>query len=363
MRVRAMNFSYRGWSREPVAWAGMLFAVCVAAIEILARWVGHVPSVNDDQALWAAARDRMRGAPLTSMVIAGASRSAYAFDPTELSRCFRSFDVVQLSVRGGGARPIVRELSLAGVVPGVLLISLAGPSFEDIAEQRSRAQMREWTTTWKPARAWERKLSSLLDMQLAMRRQNLEPTELYGSLRETGSFPRPDLRYTDESRFVYAPRQWLIDQVWHGAKGWKSGASLRRRRVERHVAPPEWSRRLSALMLDIAGFVDQGVEVIVLRLPSSGPVRGIEEELYPRGEYWQQVERHCHTIGCNTVHFDDWPQLHDFEAPDGSHLSGEQRREFTTSLCGVVDQVRAPGADELALAGFSLRRESVRVQR
>ena len=190
-----------------------------------------------------------------------------------------------------------------------------------------------------------------LQSHLAILREELAPRELLTALWRGQGWPAPDGRVMDMRRSVLAPREWLQASVLDERRGNLEGGPLRARRLARRPTDALWGQKLAAMMADVEQLQAAGVRVIFLRMPSGGPVRAIEEELYPRSEYWGRLERACDELGCQSLHFADCPELTGFVPPDGSHICAEERAAFSEALCDRLDVlVRRP---EVRLASES----------
>ena len=76
----------------------------------------------------------------------------------------------------------------------------------------------------------------------------------------------------------------------------------------------------------------RGVEVALVRLPSSGLVWEIDEHRWPRALGWDRFV--AQTSAC-TVHFRDYSEL-SIDLPDGSHLDMRDKPGFTRALIQVL---------------------------
>ena len=73
----------------------------------------------------------------------------------------------------------------------------------------------------------------------------------------------------------------------------------------------------------------KGGKVIFVRLPSSGGLRELEKKTTPREIYWDQLIESTQSPG---IHFEDYPELRNFDCPEWSHLRKDDAIRFTKEL-------------------------------
>jgi hypothetical protein len=73
----------------------------------------------------------------------------------------------------------------------------------------------------------------------------------------------------------------------------------------------------------------RGGDVAFVRLPSSGKRLQLEENRFPRGEFWDHISG---DILAPCIHFQDVPTLAGVECPDDSHLDSRDTTSFTAAL-------------------------------
>jgi hypothetical protein len=73
--------------------------------------------------------------------------------------------------------------------------------------------------------------------------------------------------------------------------------------------------------------------VIFVRFPTSGVLWELEEQRYPRKDYWDVFAAESRAA---TVHFKDYPALARFQCPDGSHLDYRDAVPFTKALAEIL---------------------------
>jgi len=110
------------------------------------------------------------------------------------------------------------------------------------------------------------------------------------------------------------------------------------RRVFRVTGRPCSESELDTMLFELKDNVeeigDRGGQVVFVRMPSSGIIRDIEENRFPRWKYWdtmsQRMRRAC------LIHFEDFEEFSILTCPDESHLSYDDAVKFTRALARIL---------------------------
>jgi hypothetical protein len=102
------------------------------------------------------------------------------------------------------------------------------------------------------------------------------------------------------------------------------------------MSPTQFGKSLANLVPYLRAIHERGGTVIFVRLPSDGQMRRLENEVYPKADYWHQISA---LVDAKAVHYEDYPALSHFHCPDDSHLDCADATLFTESLATVLAQV------------------------
>ena len=80
----------------------------------------------------------------------------------------------------------------------------------------------------------------------------------------------------------------------------------------------------------------QGGRVVFVHLPHDGPVKMLEDQIYPRERYWDRLAAR---FAGAAIHYEDYPSLRSFTCPDGSHLDLRDAPAFTRALAKIVNEL------------------------
>ena len=331
------------------ALAAVLAAAALGGAEVLWRVRGVRPSVPDSGELWAWHRLSIggggdsEGERAEPTVLVGSSRVQWGFDPDTFARRFPHRRLVQLSVVGDDATAALADLAaddsfhgtvIAGFLeePPVPVPGSAVADYVRVADRglgvRERAELvvqaaASECVTRRTECSWQKVLAGVL-----------KGRGLPGDTRWTRGFDRhPRLvpgRDSEDGEPI-DPWREVPESRWTAA---------------------QWRDRAEAQLAAARRITDRGGRVIFVRFPTSGPLRERVARRYPKAEFWAPFAARLAaadsvlTDGAApgrlaAVHYEDVPTLRDFDAPDGSHVSLNDRPAFTAAL---LDELERRGA-------------------
>jgi hypothetical protein len=102
--------------------------------------------------------------------------------------------------------------------------------------------------------------------------------------------------------------------------------------------PPAEARRIEQEQIDrmaraVAKLRTRGVQVLFVRMPSSGEFLAYENLLYPRARSWKALLAATAAPG---IHFEDYPQLQGYYLPEWSHMPLAEGERFTAALYEII---------------------------
>lgn len=304
----------------------LLAAVAIAALEHWLRAAGGRPFSRSDAAWYEVER---RVEP-DDLLLLGSSRILTGIEVEALERG-TGRGVRQLALTNGSAIvmlehvlakfPDFRGLVVADLAPAV--------DFGGEADGRTHDAI-AWRSTLGPGTYAEERLQDALDQRLALRNWALAPSVL---LRVPGH-PNQDLFVLQLGEHSLPSRQLVYPFEEYSPAQLERYAQLGLRGVGEAAKPEVFAARLERLARGVAELHARGGQVVLLRMPSSGAVEAWEDEHFPRADYWDEVAA---IPGVVALHFRDVPGLR-LTPPDGSHMSREQARRYTSVLIAELDR-------------------------
>jgi hypothetical protein len=318
-------------------WGPALVVACATAAGILLPLEAFSRSHNlatgaDAHGAWASLW--MRTDPRDAVLL-GSSRIQAGIDPGLLAAALGR-PVRQLAVPGGSSLEFLEWLAEREEFRGVVLAEVmervlfdaAYRGAERVARLRGEVAAAETSPDLR-FRAW---LRGKVERRWALPRAAISPRILVSSTLR-GRMPDVTglVMFRERSALLRLPpavaavrrRQW-VEQT---------------RRTARPVGDAEAAERTRRFGAAAARIAARGGLVVALRMPSSGEVRTLEEEKWPRAARWDRL---AGSAGLAAIHFADHPELREQECPDGSHLDAQDVGLFTKALLEVLRR-KVPG--------------------
>ena len=322
-------------SAEPrwgLVWAVAILIVAIVAgsWELLIRDAGLGPAIVDNKTLWADTRHRLNKQGRDAIVLLGGSRMQRAIDVQSMSAQFKR-PVFQLAIEGSSYLPVLEDLAVDPRVSGTIVVSVTPAlTFNRHLTQLDNGRQAQYVEHYRRqsyARRLEQKLTLFLQEYIAFRAPRAKPTTVIPELIGTGTLPGPGHKTTSRDRVVQIDFDRMPVQ--------QTDEILAAVHLE-NVAPypeTEFDPFVNYIATIVRMLRQKGADVYFVRLPSSGAVRVLEEELFPRQRFWGVLEAN---VDATFIHHEDYPQLSGFVSQDGSHIDSTRIAEFTTQLGQVL---------------------------
>jgi hypothetical protein len=347
------------WRRMAIV-AAVVVGVAALGWELRVRAMGYGTSYNDTADLWAEQRTRVKP---ESIVIIGDSRAWFDLDLDELERGLGRRPI-QLALPGSCAYPVLAHFADDRTFRGTVICSVvpamffAPGGFLVINSEKALKRHRDWTPTQRIghylALPLERTFAFLKQEELtlgAFLRQVRIPNR--ENVRVMPPLP-PYFNHTDRDR-----RARMIPQAESGPlrdrirDGWLP--LFTPPPPPRHVPPEAFAAEMGKAMekrmhdtIDAVGKIRaRGGDVIFVRFPVTGGLKAHEDRMTPRERTWDPM---IQATGAHGIHFEDYPELAQFDCPEWSHLSAADSVEFTKLLVPHLKRVVASDLPQMAKA-------------
>lgn len=310
--------------------AFVLTSAVVGGVEAFWRIQGFQPDVPDTRELWSFWKDRVNHNRGRTIVLMGTSRMKADIDLQTVQDRLPGFAVVQLAIIGDES-PIglLQQFSRDDNFHGVVLCGVVAPLLEP---SRWNDQRDYYEQQLAAGRVRDVACRSFLQNQFASLNPKLSGKTLLVRWLNSGQLPEPDFKHQTFRRSLCYDFSRASDLQ-----------SIRTRRASQYrelyaAANPsalslrnEDYRELNEAVQRIRS---RGGEVAFVRLPSSGDRWELEEERYPKSEFW---DRFSSKVDAVSVHFQNVPALARFGCTDDSHLGSDETVAFTAAL---IDELR-----------------------
>lgn len=318
------------------AWllAVVLALAVLTVLEGVWRTLGVEGSVRDDFNLWCVQRDRASAAAERGVVLLGASRMQAGVVPGLFEERCPGAVVAQLAIDGRQPMATLHDVALDNRVRGTVLCSFTPQAVLPESWAQQAGHVAYYRRHWTAYRRYMRGVHTILQENLRILLPEFQLQRVFWRVVR-GQVPKQVI-LTRVSR----QREMHYDRLFD--LGAYAQARLERTRryydgLAYDAGPAVWRGYLARVQEDVEAIQARGGRVVFLRLPTSGGIRALDEQHFPRAEYWDVFAR---TIGAPAIHFEDVPALAGFTCPEGSHLRYADAREFTRAL---VDELNRRG--------------------
>ena len=318
----------KDWGR---VWIISLIAIvlCLGSWEAFWRIRGFQPTVQDDWGIWAKVRRQAVREGNQAIILVGASRIQAGLHPDTFEQVTGKRPLV-LAIDGSSPVPVLENLAEDDRISGTVICSFTpmflGEDSDDFG--RSKRWIRKYNEQKWSSRI-ETALSILVEQTFVFRYTGLQPGQLLENIREK-QWPRPFYAPMRPDR--YRAMDFSIADLDRILRG----------RIEREMEfqdkseplPPEkFMEKVVRIDKFIQKIERRGGKVIFIRFPSTGMVRQLEQQAWPREKYWDVLAANTRA---EAIHFEDYPSLSKFDCPDGSHLDVRDAAIFTRALAEIL---------------------------
>ena len=313
--------------------AAVITALLLGGWEAYWRAQNYEPMLADDRDLWAQFRHRVAGQDMDrNLTVIGASRIQLAWSPAEFARQQPGWQSTSLAINGHYPGAILFDLAADEDFTGRLLMAVDARGLSHWYLDMAEPYVRHYRRDYGPQRKLERRLLSRLQMRLVLAGADFNLVRrLAGGIDGHPPY-RPYITFLPDRTIAADFDKADVEALRAGfAQGLAES-------YQAHPAPdPEqWLADLAPVLEAIETIQARGGQVVVLRMPTSDKHWELDEQNYPRAEYW---DRFAEITTAQTVHFQDWPALAELETPDTSHIAQSDRPVFTAALVEILREL------------------------
>ncbi len=323
----------------------ILSLISITVWEFYWRSQGYTADLDDDKYLWAKARHKLEKATEDDVVIIGSSRVLFDLQ-LDVWESETGIKPIQLASAGSIPLPVFNDIVERTDFKGTLVVGVTPPLF--------------FSTTYPGTFFWKRADSRInfyknrtyaqrLNYSLAVPLQNTfaflsnDEEEWYDdinlkALLRRVSLPQrtekplepPFYRFQDINidRNVRMKGRMVTDTAFANSvkNVWEFMVSGDR-------PPPDKESTINYFLEDLKKFTARGGKIILVRAPSDGMFRDLENKGMSRNEFWDEL---VEKAGVPAYHFEDYEGLNQFILPEWSHLSAEDADLFTKRLVKIL---------------------------
>lgn len=333
----------------------------IPASEYLLKAKGFTATWPDTPENWGLHRARASALGERALILVGASRIQLGMDLPTLRR-MTGLEPIMLAIDGSSVGPVLAGLADDPAIRGTVIVDVmpgpvVSPGSEGGASQHYQSVYERRTAVsffGSPSSTVEAYLTQELRSRLANYSDAARPWDtLNRRLLDSRATPLYLQSLPDRSRIadygvVDMPRFYLRRAMRHLGERLPFDERLPDEELGRYLSG--YIRQLGPVDGDgqspmglrdfdetVSAIQSRGGKVLLLTMPTSGLVSEIDERRYPRHLYWDRLVA---ATSAQTLHWQDHPELSDFECPDGSHLDRRDRVRFTEAFARVAGMER-----------------------
>ena len=343
------------WGRI-CAGAILMLGVLLGGWEAYWRAYGVHPSIANTFGLWAQQRRRIDAGERNATVLLGASRVFFDIQLPVWERV-AGRRPIQLAIEGTSPLPFLEDLADDPLFTGQVLVGVAPDVFF------SGYQYRGGVLAYVRRESPSQRIGQWLSMRLIEPRIAFDDRDyaLEVVLARQPWPARPGKRWFTEVRKLADSESDRNTHLWS-----KVGDDLVYREMARNIwregfvpsdddpTPEEAAQaereQIESAAKAVAKLRARGVQVLFVRMPSTGEYLAYENKMFPRARTWDVLLARS---GAPGIHFEDYPELRpDVEGyylPEWSHMTRADGERFTAALCRIIQRdFWGPGASAAA---------------
>ena len=315
--------------------------------EMYWRSKDKVPTIQDNNALWAVQRNKVNKLTDQDFVFIGSSRIHFDLQ-LDVWEKQTGKKPIQLAMGGASPLPVFRDIVRNTNFSGTVVVGITPPLFfsttfpkappisgpqekVDYYKNRTYAQrFNHWLSmplqrNFVLVHSYEDMLAGNFDLKSLLEtvkvgdrtgQPEMPPFYEFGESSEARNVRMMD-RMIKDSAFAQS-----VINIWMFCL--KGNANL----------PPPDKEATSAFFLEDAEiFKKRGGKIILLRAPSSNDFREVEAQITPRKMFWDEFVKKS---GLPSYHFEDYDQLQNLHLPEWSHLSATDADFFTKEFIAIL---------------------------
>lgn len=305
--------------------------IAVSCYESYWRSHNYQPSIIDSDDLWATQRSQVYRHDKIPLALLGASRTLYAIDRDVFRQRLPGYEPIMLAINGKTPVATLRDLAKDKNFKGFVICDIDGQGLGKNTWEMQQPEVDNFHKNWTPSRALHRRLLNLWQARMVIARTDF-------------SLLRAAVRWWNDESEPWHPHFWVSRHRDGFLDFTLTDPTTPRRALEANLATwkdkipgagqrEDWLRNLQEIRSWVNLIQARGGEVIFYSPPISGLHREMEERIYPRTQYWDEL---APRTGAISLHADDEPALRNFPLPDETHIDYREKTRYTQLLVDAL---------------------------
>ncbi len=321
----------------------LLLTTGLACMECYARSTGTPPQFDTTPDLWVTQWYRFEEAPNDQTVIIGASRNKFGLILNRWEELTK-VQPIMLAWPGSPPHPVLELLAEDKEFSGTVICGIA-PSFSFAsADNSSQSYMRN-NISLIDVNRWSLSYHVTISIQRFLKRN----VHCWKPVDYSPLYLLQRLELVKDRAGVLAPIP-AVPWMSHGQdlqSTYRDGSADNKemmaqvtafwRRImleQEFLGPIDMNQLLFTYRTCIEKIEGRGGKVIFVRHPSSGRMLEFEKMHYPRELYFDRL---IVETGCMGIHFEDYPEISEYECPEWSHLLPDDAHDYTEKIIQIIE--------------------------
>lgn len=308
----------------------VLLMLSVGAYEIYLSKKGFTPSVEVTKDLWSWNRKAVNHKPRV-IALVGASRIQLGLNTDTLRSVLSTYEIVPLAINGQYPMATLKGLAEDETFNGLVLMSFMAQMMEPRYIEMQAEYNQYYAQKSSLYLTFDAHLTALIKSKFRFLHPLLGLNKLVSHFSARQSFPAPfyvsvfpdTSAAGDYSLVDVGPlKQHFIDDKKNNYQ------------ADPIMDKTTWLTQLEILSDATRAIKSRGGDVVLLRFPTDDAHWLLDEEYYPRDQFWDLMVKTMPDI--HFVHFKDDAILNSFALPDSSHLDQVDTNAFTLRLIALL---------------------------
>ena len=313
------------------------------SLEFYWRNAGHIPTVIDDERLWAIERDKININP-KNVLLLGKSRIALGFSLKTFKNMYPDYHICQLAIADGSSPvAVLNDLAINTDYRGIIICEISTDDFLKVRWYGQKAYVDYYNKTYNLNEKINRQISTFLQEHFVIMNPNLNGYNLLENLIINKSFPTPQHITMDSKRNYYGDFTKFKKNIKNYQLAVKNVIERQKREaiqsikkefiISTYQQPVKNVNFMDAWFFEAISVInlakiinDRGGRVVFVHYP--GILKPINEIQF-KNLFWDRLERYS---SVEMIHFYDVKSLNHYHCPDNSHLDYRDVPSFTKEL-------------------------------
>lgn len=315
------------WNKSWVS-AILLALIVLLALEVFWRINGHIPSIVDDQQLWAVERSKV-GQSQQEMILLGSSRMQTDISIPTLQKQLPHYNIINLSADSTCPNATLLDLATDRHFTGLVVME-TGPEcimFGDAPEVSQQGYVDFFHKTYNFNIKLNRNIATFIQQHIIIVDPYLNLTKVAMEIILKKKWRSPYYLTTHEDRSRAADYRKL-DIIHHKLMRLQK-VDVRYQQLKPNISFENLTKGLATQDAAVKKIKRRGGNVVFVRFPVSDEHWNKDELFFPRALYWDPIVSRTDAA---TIHFKDIEGMRSLQCPDTSHLDVRDTETFTKAL-------------------------------